>query len=256
MTRESFRFEPVRMLLPSEEVARRLADAVRSGHFRVGERLPSERGLAEQFELSRPTVREAVRLLVEAGILSVKAGAGGGIFVASERVPFDLLVPEPQMRPGEMSEILELRRLILPWVAQTASLHAEDDDYDRMREAIAFGQEQLHQVTGPAVAKEVAQLVVIASMRFDLAMARATRNGLVLRLMDMLLRWVEPLRLKTLQTRRSLALAVSVIAESLTALESGDQSRIAEVIDKRLRVLEEALEQHTGRVLRRNRARG
>src|SRR5207245_2767669 len=125
--------------------------AVRSGHFRSGMRLPSERSLAEQLEVSRPTVREAVKVLVEAGILSVKPGAGGGMFVASEHVPFDLLTAEPRARPGEMDEILELRRLILPWVAQTACLQAQDDDYERMREAVAFGQEQLWRLAGPEI---------------------------------------------------------------------------------------------------------
>jgi GntR family transcriptional repressor for pyruvate dehydrogenase complex len=41
-------FQPVRVLLPSEEVARRLADSLRTGFFRLGSRLPSERSLAEK----------------------------------------------------------------------------------------------------------------------------------------------------------------------------------------------------------------
>lgn len=80
-------FEPIQVILPSEAVARRLADAVRTGFFRIGSRLPSERNLAAQMQVSRPTIREAVKLLVEAKILAVKPGAGGGTFVTSEIVP-------------------------------------------------------------------------------------------------------------------------------------------------------------------------
>lgn len=251
--RESFRFEPLKMLRPSEEVARRIANAVREGHFRDGDRLPSERNLADQLDVSRPTVREAQRLLVEAGIIEVKAGAAGGAFIISEHVPFDLLTSTLTMRPGEMYEALELRRLILPWVAQISARHAEDDDFDRMRDAIQFGRAQLARIDAADVSREDAQLVVIASMRFDLAMARATRNALVLRLMNILLRWLEPMRLMTLQTAGGLTRAVDVIEDTLRALESGDRNAVAAVIDTRLRVLEDALEQQSGRMPRRKR---
>ena len=195
------RFEPVRLKLPSEEVARRLAEAIRAGHFRTGDRLPSERSLAEQLAVSRPTVREALRLLVDAKILTVRPGAGGGAFVASEMVPLDLISDDPQLRPGEMHDVLEARRIILPQVAQMAAIYADDDDYDRMRDAIAFGAAILEQVDDATIPGDTRQLIIIASMRFDLAIARATRNGLIERLMETLLRWVEPLRLLTMSSR-------------------------------------------------------
>ena len=94
-----YRFTPVRLKLPSEEVARRVAQAIRAGHFRTGDRLPSERSLAEQLAVSRPTVREALRLLGDAKIITVRPGAGGGAFVASEMVPLDLIsATKPQAR--------------------------------------------------------------------------------------------------------------------------------------------------------------
>ena len=50
----------------------------------IGERLPSERDLAEQFEVSRMTLRQAVSLLVEEGVLERRVGSG--TFVSSTRV--------------------------------------------------------------------------------------------------------------------------------------------------------------------------
>src|SRR5258708_27851124 len=93
-------FEPIRVILHSEAVARGLAGAVRTGLFRIGSRLPSERSLADQMQVSRPTIREAVKLLVEAKILTVKPGAGGGTFVTTEIVPLDFIFVSPEMRPG------------------------------------------------------------------------------------------------------------------------------------------------------------
>ncbi|WP_210483979.1 FadR/GntR family transcriptional regulator [Microvirga antarctica] len=246
-------FEPVRVTLPSEEVARRLADAVRTGFFRIGSRLPSERSLAEQMQVSRPTVREAVKLLVEANILTVRPGAGGGTFVTSEIVPLGFIAVSPEMRPGEIDEALEVRRLILPWVTQIASQYAEDDDYDLMREAIAFGLGSLPKPSAKTITPDHVHSTIIATMRFDLAIARATRNSLIVRLMDLLLHWVEPLRYKTLHTRADLALAIELVERMMQAIENGDPARITEITEQRLIILETALEEQTGRRLRRRR---
>jgi GntR family transcriptional repressor for pyruvate dehydrogenase complex len=247
-------FEPIRVILPSEEVARRLADAIRTGFFRVGSRLPSERSLAEQMQVSRPTVREAVKILVEANILTVRPGAGGGTFVTSEIVPLDLIVRRPEMRPGEVDEALEVRRLILPWVAQIASQYAEDDDYEQMREAINFGRESLPKPSAKSLTSDHVHSIIIATMRFDLALARATRNGLVVRLMELLLHWVEPLRPKTLRTRGDLALSLELVERMIEAIEKGDPVKIAEITEQRLGILEKALEEQSGRRLRRRRS--
>lgn len=246
-------FQPVKLLLPNEEVARRLADAIRTGFFRLGSRLPSERSIAEQMQVSRPTVREAVKLLVEANILTVRPGAGGGTFVSSEIVPLDLIVPRPDMRPGDIDEAIEVRRLILPWVAQIASQYAEDADFDRMREAIRFGRDALPPPDVTKSSPEHISSIIIATMRFDLALAQATRNSLVLELMELLLQWVEPMRHRTLHTRADLTLSLELIEIMLQAIESGDPAQIAEITERRLGILENALEEQTGRRLRRNR---
>lgn len=245
-------FQPVKVLLPSEEVARRISDAIRTGVFSLGTRLPSERRLAEQMEVSRPTIREAVRLLSEQGVLQVKPGSGGGIFVRSEDVPFDIILDMPQMRPGEIDDALEMRRLILPWVVQIATRYAGDDDFERLRAAVAFGRASLPP-TEDRITPEAVNLVIIATMRFDLALAEATRNAMVRQLMNQLLHWVEPLRHRTLHARLDLELSLDLVDEMLEAIEQADPERIARITERRLSILETALEQHTGRRMRRHR---
>lgn len=245
-------FQPIRVLLPSEEVARRISDAIRSGAFSLGTRLPSERRLAEQMEVSRPTIREAVRILAEQGVLQVKPGSGGGIFVLSEDVPFDIILDMPQMRPGEIDDALEMRRLILPWVVQIATRYAGDNDFERLRAAVAFGRANLPPESG-RITSEAINLVIIATMRFDLALAEATRNAMVQQLMNQLLQWIEPLRHRTLHERQDLALSLDLVDEMLEAIERADPEQIGRITERRLSILETALEQHTGRRMRRHR---
>jgi DNA-binding FadR family transcriptional regulator len=77
----SFTPEPVRR--PREQVEKQLRDAIVSASFKGGDRLPSEAELAREFQVSRSTVREALRVLVSEGLIRKVPGAGGGSFVQS-----------------------------------------------------------------------------------------------------------------------------------------------------------------------------
>jgi DNA-binding FadR family transcriptional regulator len=74
-------FQPAPVTRPRQQVESQLRSAILSGVFGRGERFPSEAKLAAQFKVSRATVREALRALVEAGLVSTVPGAGGGSFV-------------------------------------------------------------------------------------------------------------------------------------------------------------------------------
>jgi DNA-binding FadR family transcriptional regulator len=76
-------WRPVRGGNAFEITVSRLAQAIRLGVVGVGERLPSERDLAEKLQVSRVTLREAIRALREAGYLESRRGRTGGTFVVS-----------------------------------------------------------------------------------------------------------------------------------------------------------------------------
>ena len=125
-------FEPVSSRRTFEEAVEQIAERIKSGDLHVGDRLPSERELAAIMRISRPTLREAVKMLVEAGVLEVRRGQSGGIFVASELIPRDLLRSRQAIRVSEVAGVLEARRLLEPRVAQLAAVHASEDDFAAM----------------------------------------------------------------------------------------------------------------------------
>ncbi len=87
-------WRPVRGGNAFEITVARLAQAIRLGVVRVGERLPPERELAERLQVSRVTLREAIRALREAGYLQSRRGRTGGTFVVS------LIATPPSTGPG------------------------------------------------------------------------------------------------------------------------------------------------------------
>ena len=74
-------FEPSPIRRAREQVEVQLREAILSGTFGSGDKLPSELELAESFGVSRATVREALGTLVSAGLIAKTPGAGGGSFV-------------------------------------------------------------------------------------------------------------------------------------------------------------------------------
>ncbi|MFA5549549.1 MAG: GntR family transcriptional regulator [Porticoccaceae bacterium] len=74
-------FRPIRSPRAFEEIAEQIRAELAQGHLRVGSRLPSERALAEQFGVSRNTLREALRSLEHAGLVRLQKGATGGAFI-------------------------------------------------------------------------------------------------------------------------------------------------------------------------------
>lgn len=120
MTETASRIERVERLRVSDSVAAQLTQLITKGVYGVGEKLPSERVLAEEFGVSRSSMREAIRSIEASGLVSSSHGVG--VFVVSNSITpqagSDLLVFEGFTVP----ELFEVRRMIerdaAGWAAQ------------------------------------------------------------------------------------------------------------------------------------------
>src|SRR5262249_30240853 len=75
-------FKSIRRRRISDEVVHQITEALFSGKLQPGDRLPRERDLADTFGASRTSVREPLRSLEQEGLIQVKKGSKGGLFVA------------------------------------------------------------------------------------------------------------------------------------------------------------------------------
>jgi DNA-binding FadR family transcriptional regulator len=76
-------FSPARPRRTFEEIINQIKDNIENGRLQRGDKLPTERALAAQFQVSRNTVREALRTLEISGFITLKRGPTGGAFVAA-----------------------------------------------------------------------------------------------------------------------------------------------------------------------------
>jgi DNA-binding FadR family transcriptional regulator len=115
-----------RLLAPLEvpaahvAVLERLRRAIALGLVAPGERFPSERALAAAFGVARVTVREALRVLQDEGLIVTKRGGGGGAIVASWALTRAGSRADPSTREG-IDEVFEFRLAVETMAARLAA---------------------------------------------------------------------------------------------------------------------------------------
>ncbi|WP_226664615.1 FadR/GntR family transcriptional regulator [Microbulbifer aggregans] len=146
-----------------QQVAEKLAAAIAAGDYPAGTRLPAERKLAERFEVSRPTVREAIIALELAGCVEVKGGSG--VYVTDQEVS--------GFAAGESDigafEILQAR---IMFEGEAAGLAAREMSEAEVAELESILQEMVAENATEATAE-------VADEKFHLHIARCTHNDAV-----------------------------------------------------------------------------
>ena len=119
---------------------RELRRQILSGELGAGERLPGERELAQRYETNRNTLREAVRMLEQARLVTVRHGQGVTISDFRRTGTLELLPPflEHSSDPSDVAHLLEdilpARLLVLEFAAKLAARRADKDDIARLRD--------------------------------------------------------------------------------------------------------------------------
>ena len=150
-----------------QDLARRLIAELSAGKYPVGSRLPAERELAQQYNVSRPTVREAIIAMEVQGLVEVRIGSGAYV----------LRLPGKGDIPGFNITAFELTEARLLFEGEAAALAATQISDGELAEIEALVGEIARENQGPTDADPKASEK--ADRAFHLAIARATRNHAV-----------------------------------------------------------------------------
>ncbi|PZT94712.1 MAG: GntR family transcriptional regulator [Gordonia sp. (in: high G+C Gram-positive bacteria)] len=150
-------FEPIKHRSVPEDVYEQIVDGVLSGDLPAGQNLPSERELARVLGVSRPAIREAMKRVAAAGLVSIRQGGGTTVQDVRRFGGLDLL-PRLLFRGGELDvsvarSVVEARAHIGPKVAELAAQRANDTQIAAARSAA-----QKLADTAEPVAQQVAAL--------------------------------------------------------------------------------------------------
>ena len=128
--------EPVRTSRTFEAAIENLLEGIERAHLRTDDRLPTEEQLAAQLGISKPTLRQALRVLERSGLLRVRPGKGGGIFMDTEVVPVDAITSNIAYEAEEAVEVLLARRVLEGSTTIVAGLHATEEDFAGIQRTI------------------------------------------------------------------------------------------------------------------------
>ena len=161
-------FRPLRKQRFSDQIAELIQKKILEDNLEIGTNLPSEKDMAAEFVVSRSVIREALRILEMSGLVDIRKGPTGGIFVTNvyhEPIKRSL---SNMITSGDITiaHLFEARMLIEPRIAREAALHASGEDLRKLREL--FKDSKAH-LDDPVRLKQ-------NNLRFHLLLARAAGN--------------------------------------------------------------------------------
>jgi GntR family transcriptional repressor for pyruvate dehydrogenase complex len=221
--------EPIRTPPTFEAAVNEILASIERAGLRRGARLPNEAELAQQLAISKPTLRQALRVLQRAEVIDVRAGKGGGIFLVSELLPYAAVAGHVALETNVVVDTFGGRRVLERAVTHAAATTATKDDYaemERINRLIAKYRRD------PGAAGR-------ADAMLHLAIARSTRNRLLEDAMRLVARQMAPLRDMLTTTEEDVALILDIHARQIQAMRALETAQLEEVLDEHFRILEE-----------------
>lgn len=182
--------KPIRTRKIYEEIVEQIRNLIISGELKPGDRLPPERDLVERLQVSRASIREALSALEMMGLLEVRSGEGTYIRKLRSESVVAPLAWMLSMEKGTVLELLEVRKILEVQAVVLAAERANEADFKELAAALDDMKSALqHSAWGGEKADH----------RFHYAITRATKNKILIRLMDTISDLVEHM----LKTSRS-----------------------------------------------------
>nr|WP_136250301.1 GntR family transcriptional regulator [Ningiella ruwaisensis] len=208
----------------SDMITERLESMILDGTLTAGEKLLPERMLAEKFQVSRPSLREAIQNLTAKGLIERKQGGGTFVTKSLNKAMTDPLMELVATRPETQFDLLEFRHALEGMAAYYAALRGQEDDY----KAITDSLYALQTLSGESSEVEAAEIKATreatALSDFYLTMAKASHNMVLLHVM----RTMQPMLVDNIQRNFAMLRAG---AEDINSVEQKIQQQRKDIVD-------------------------
>jgi GntR family transcriptional regulator, transcriptional repressor for pyruvate dehydrogenase complex len=182
-------FEAIRKNRVHEEVAKQLESLILN-KLSPGDKLPAERELAEMLGVSRSSIRDAMRRLQLIGLVEPRQGAGTVVLDISQEALVSPLANVIAHKRQLVGELLDFRKMLEPPMAAHAALHASPEAVSRMEDILHRQDKRVRS----------GELAVEEDTEFHYAIAQASGNSVVLKVMDVVMDLLRETRSRSLQS--------------------------------------------------------
>jgi GntR family transcriptional repressor for pyruvate dehydrogenase complex len=210
-------------------VVRQLHQLIDAGKLKAGDRLPSERELAETFRVSRSSVREAIKALENEGLVITRPGSGTFITAVNVEAIIPQLASLLSRGKDALLDLFEMRCMVEPSIAALAAERATPADILRLKEIYTEQEQQLKRDT----------FAVESDAAFHLTIGRATHNAALQRLVASIVEMLKPIREKSLQTPSRAHKSLASHREILVAIERHDPELARQAMQQHILAVEQ-----------------
>jgi len=181
-------FETIRRDKVYEGVAKQIERLILK-KLQPGDKLPSERELAETLGVSRSSIRDAIRSLELIGMVEPRQGAGTIVRELSSQSLVNPLANAIKRKEELIGELLDFRKMLEPQLAARAATRASPDELGEMEEILARQERKLR----------AGESTIAEDSEFHYAIALASGNSVVLKVLDTLMDLLRDSRERSLQ---------------------------------------------------------
>ena len=181
-------FEAIRRSKVYAEVAKQIERLILT-KLQPGDKLPSERELAEMLGVSRSSIRDAIRSLELLGMVEPRQGAGTVVREISADSVVNPLATLLTRQRQSVTELLDFRKMLEPPLAARAATHASPEEMAEMEEILRRQEDKLRR----------GELAVEEDTEFHYNVAMASENSVVLKVLDVLMDLLRETRQRSLQ---------------------------------------------------------
>ena len=213
----------------------KITECYLAGNLNPGERLPSERELASQFNVSRTTIREALRAMELNGLIAIRQGGGSYVIVSDVQSRKEEIITAVKTENPLVYEMLELRRALEVESAFLAAKRATSADLEKLRTTL----------NNMALSKQNPELWLKADFDFHIGIAEATHNSIFIELIHTLRGHMED-TIKATQNHRFKDLSryadtMEEHKEIYLAIAAGNADRAKELMERHITNIREEL---------------
>lgn len=221
-------FETVRRNKVYEDVARQIERLILK-KLRPGDKLPSERELAEILSVSRSSIRDAIRSLELAGMVEPRQGAGTIVKEVTSNSLANPLANALKRKEELMGELLDFRRILEPPLAGRAATHASSEEISEMEDILERQEHKLRK----------GESTIIEDSEFHYAVAMASGNSVVLKVLDILMDLLRETRERSLQVEGRPQKSLAGHRRILTAIKRHDAEAAKAAMRRHIEDVEE-----------------
>ncbi|AYD40373.1 FadR family transcriptional regulator [Clostridium fermenticellae] len=220
-------FSPIRSTKVYEQVIEQVKNMIIDGTLKKGDKLPSERELVEHLEVSRTSIREALRALQIIGLVECRQGEGNFIKQSFENNLFEPLSIMFMLQKSDPNEIMELRKIIEIETAAIAAKRVTSGELDSMIPLINILKNSKSE-----------EERVKADKDFHYTIARASKNFLIVSILNavssLIDSFIKDARRKILVDKENVDVLAKQHKDIYLSLKDGDSKKASEAMRKHL----------------------